>query len=281
MANDAQVTLWNEVVGEAWVRHSEEYDATLAPFGHAAMEVLDLRVGHRVLDIGCGTGATTIELGRRVGDGFVLGLDLSRPMLDQAVARLARLESPPPVRFVLGDVQSDPIPDGPFDRAFSRFGVMFFSDPVAAFGRTRAALVDDGRMAFVCFADPGANPFIVGPLLAASEVLRLPPLPAGDAPGPFSLAQVERTEQILETAGFAEVTISPGPDHAVMPGADIDGVAQRLLEQNPMTGPALRAASPQDQAAAVAAVVEVLSPHVDGDGVTMGASTWLVTARCR
>ena len=272
--------MWNEVVGEAWARHSEEYDATLAPFGAAAMEVLDLRPEHRVLDVACGTGATTIDLGQRVGAGFVLGLDLSRPMLDQAVARLARLEPAPPVRFALADVQSDPIPDGPFDRAFSRFGVMFFSDPVVAFGRIRSALVDDGRLAFVCFQEPGANPFIVGPLLAVSEVLRLPPLPAGDAPGPFSLAQRERTERILEAAGFAEVGVSPGPDHAVMYGADIDGVARRLLEQNPMTGPALRTASPQDQAAAVAAVVEVLSPHVDGDAVTMDASTWLVTARC-
>ena len=277
MTDDTQAAPWNDAVGEAWVRHSESYDETLAPFGHAAMDRLGVQGAGSVLDVGCGTGATTVELATRSGGASVVGVDLSRRMLDRAEQRVTPSD---PVRFVVADVQSDPLPGGPFDRVFSRFGVMFFPDPVVAFTRIADAMAEGGRMAFVCFKGPEANPFIVVPLLAAAAAhLRLPPMPPPDAPGPFSLADADGLRDLLGTAGLVEVRVEDGPDEAVMRGEDVTTIATRLLEQNPVTGPALRSASPDARRAAVAAAAEAISGHFSGAEVRMDAGTWVVTAR--
>jgi ubiquinone/menaquinone biosynthesis C-methylase UbiE len=276
--NREQAALWNDAVGEAWVRNSDHYDETLAPFGLAAMERLDLRPGHAVLDVGCGTGAATLELAARNGGAPVVGVDLSAPMVERARRRVPEADRSR-VRFEVVDVQADPLPGGPYDRVFTRFGVMFFGDPVRAFRRVAEATASGGRLAFVCFKDPAFNPLITVPVLAAAAHLALPPMPAPDAPGPFSMADPAATTQVLEQAGFADVAMHDGPAEAAMRGDDLHEVARRLLEQNPVTGPALRSADDATREAAVVAAAEAIAPHASDGVVRMGTGTWVVSAR--
>ena len=278
MAEPSQFELWNHAVGDAWVDHADAFDLTLAPFGEAVIERLAPQAGERVLDIGCGTGATTRVLASIVAPGDVLGLDLSATMLDEA-RRRAEAVGLTNVGFLAADVQDRWFDHEPFDVAFSRFGVMFFPDPVLAFSNVAAALRPGGRIGFVCFQAPQANPFMVVPVFAgAAELDALVP-PEPGAPGPFSLADPEHLESVLTSAGFEAVTIEAGPDQAVLVGADdLDALAARLLEQNPMTATAFAAAAPATRERAVRAAAAALGEHRDGDVVRMGAGTWVVTA---
>lgn len=278
MGNTEQARIWNEAAGEAWVAHADHFDATLAPFGEAAIAALAPEPGERVLDVGCGTGATTVRLAMAVAPAEVVGVDLSAPMLDAARAR-AEGAGVGNVRFEVADVQVDDLPGAPFDLAFSRFGVMFFSDPAVAFARIAEALRPGGRFAFVCYGAPWDNPFITAPIGAASGVLGLaPPSPGG--PSPFSLADCDATTALLAGAGFTDIGITAGPDVAVVgTDEDLQGLARRVVEQNPVTSAALGAADEGTRAAALDAVVAVLSTNVEDGLVRMPSSSWVVSAR--
>ncbi len=277
MAESSQFELWNDAVGGAWVDHADAYDHTLAPFGASVIERLAPQPGERVLDVGCGTGATTRALATLVDPGGVLGLDLSARMLDEA-ARRAEAAGLGNVEFLAADVQHAWFAHEPFDVAFSRFGVMFFPDPVLAFSNIAAALRPGGRLGFVCFQSPAVNPFMLVPVLAgAAQLSGLTP-PAPGAPGPFSLADPDHLATLLDSAGFESVEIDAGPDEAVLHGADdLEALAARLLEQNPMTAPALARSTPTTRLRAVRATAEALEEHRGGDVVRLGAGTWIVT----
>src|SRR5205823_5242305 len=180
-------------------------DAQIGPLGHRAMDRAGIAPGERVVDVGCGCGDTTITLGGRVGpQGLVVGIDISAPMLARAV-EAARAAGVANVRFENADAQTHRFPPAAFDVVYSRFGVMFFIDPVAAFTNLRAALRPGGRLAFVCWQMLRQNPWLLLPLQAAAQHLTLPLPPAPDAPGPFSFADPERVREILSRAGFDRI----------------------------------------------------------------------------
>jgi SAM-dependent methyltransferase len=203
--NVQQIEYWNATAGETWAQFQELLDRQIEPLGLAAIDVLDPAKGEHIIDIGCGCGQTSLALAARVGStGSVVGVDISEPML--AVARRARQAS---VVFRQLDAQTDDLGQGVFDAAFSRFGVMFFSDSVSAFANIRGSLKPDGPLAFVCWRALAENPWMQAPLQAALPLL--PPMAPPDpvAPGPFAFADASRVRSILSQAGFASVTISP------------------------------------------------------------------------
>lgn len=278
MANIEQARLWNTTGADAWIHYVDEFDATLNPFGTAVMDRLGLAPGQRVLDIGCGLGTTTRELASRVAPGQVVGADISLRMVIEA-RRRATSEGVENIDFLEVDAQTGDFGPAPFDVAFSRVGVMFFEDPVAAFSNIASSLTANGRLGFVCFQSPMVNPFLVVPILTAAPHLEIQFPPPPGSPSPFSLADPEAVRGILEAAGFDNVTIDPGPDEAMIPGADnIEMVARRLLEQNPSTAPRMVQLPSEKVTAATAAVSEVLAPFRDGDVIRMGAGTWIVLA---
>ena len=175
-------------------------------------------------------------------------------------------------------MESEPLL-GPFDAAFSRMGVMFFDRPEVAFSAVRAALEPGGRLAFVCFAAPAANPFITVPTGAALARLGGAPVPPPGAPGPFSFADPDRVRNVLETAGFESVEMNPGPDEVTLgPAGRLEELARQALEQNPQATMAM-AANPDARDSAVAAAANALGEHVTDGEVRLGAGTWVVEAR--
>jgi SAM-dependent methyltransferase len=263
----------DEIRVAAWAEIRDALELQLAPLGRRALAALAPSPGERVLDIGCGGGTTALELARSVApDGSVVGVDVSAAVLacaERAAAGQARLQ------FIRADAQTFPFEPATFDAAFSRFGVMFFTDPVAAFTNMRRSLRPAGRLAFVCWRGLEENPLDILPLRAASA--HLPPQPAHDpaAPGPFAFADPDRVRDILGRAGFAEIEIT-AHDEQVGSG-DLDtmlavcsrvGALGKILRENP----ALRAA-------ALPAVRTALAAHDGPGGVKLNAAIWVVTAR--
>ena len=279
-ANSAQRQHWNEQVGSVWVAYQERLDRQIGPHGERALALLAARPGERVLDLGCGCGDSSLTLARSVAPGGkVLGLDLSEPMLARAreraaAAGLANLE------LRAADVQSAALPPGSFDAAFSRFGVMFFSDPVTAFRNVLGALRPGGRLAFVCWRPVAENDWVKVPMAAAAPHLSLPPPAAPDTPGPFSFGDAERVRQILAAAGFGAIRIEPATLPMAPGGGGLDEAADTFLEVGPVAG-ALREmkADAGLRERVRLAVRASFEPHLRGGRVELGSAIWLVQAQ--
>ena len=274
--NSAQAEYWNTVAGPKWTEHQEHQDQVLRPVLDRVIAAADPKPGERVIDIGCGCGATTIDFAARVTPGGeVLGLDISEPMLARARERAAHL----PARFVLADATvHDFGPEGA-DLAASRFGIMFFADPARSFANLRRGLKPGGRLAFACWREARQNPFFIVPLREAGK--HAPPLPETDpeAPGPFAFADEARVRRILSQAGFADIVVKPHDlelDIAV--GRGLDAAVHAAMTIGP-TSRMLDGQSEAVRAAAGADIRKALGAHARGDRVPLGGAIWIVTAR--
>ncbi len=277
MPNREQIELWNGPRGEFWVTEQELRDRELAFFGDATLAAAAAVAGDRVVDVGCGCGATTLALAAAVGPrGSVLGVDVSRPMLARAAERSVGLSQ---VRLEAADAATFPF-DGSANAVVSRFGVMFFDDPRAAFTNLRGALRHGGKLAFVCWRSLAKNGWMnvafeaVRPLVPSSVVT-----PRADAAGPLAFADPARVRSILEGAGFSDVSLEP-LDHPMPLGGNrgLDAAAADALTVGP-TARLLLDASEELRAKALAAARGALQPFVRGDSVELRGAAWLVTAR--
>jgi SAM-dependent methyltransferase len=273
--NADQITYWNEQGGPKWVQLQERLDHHLAGFGHVVMDRLALTAGERVLDVGCGCGETSLDLARRVGpSGSVLGVDISSVMLARAKERAHDVRN---VEFAVADAQTHPFAAASFDAIFSRFGVMFFQDPTAAFRNLHRALKPGGRLGFHCWKSFQENAFMTVPFFAALQHVPPPPPPVPNAPGPFAFADPDRVRGILSDAGFAEIDFESRTD-AMDVGATLDEAADYAIQMGPASI-ALRDASAETVAKVRAAVRDALVAHQAPGGVSLGTSSWVVTAR--
>jgi SAM-dependent methyltransferase len=228
--------------------------------------------------VGCGCGHTTRAAAGRAAPAEVLGVDLSRPMLARA-RQLADDEGLGNVRFEQADAQTHRFAAHGFDAAISRFGVMFFVDPVAAFANIRTALAEDGRGVFVCWQQLADNPWITVALEAVLQHVE-PPAPVDpDAPGPFSLAHPDRIRSVLGEAGYVAVSIEPVHEVLYM-GAD-PADAMTFLRATSLGKAALEPAPPDAAARAVEAAALALEPFATDAGVLLDSAAWLVHARPR
>jgi SAM-dependent methyltransferase len=269
--NAAQALYWNESAGPTWVRLQAALDAQIRDVGLAAMAALAPAAGERLLDIGCGCGDTTLELAGRVGAaGKVLGADISAPMLAVARQRAAGLAN---VSFAQADAQVHPFE--PVDAIYSRFGVMFFADPAAAFANLRRALRPGGRVAFVCWRSPAENPVLTAAMAAAAPLLPEPPPPPDPiAPGPFAFADKDRVAGILRAAGFTNVSIEP--HNSKMGWPDVETGLSLALFIGPLG--ALLRQHPELHEKVVGAVRGFLEANCGPDGIRLDAATWIVRA---
>jgi ubiquinone/menaquinone biosynthesis C-methylase UbiE len=273
-ANDEQIALWNGPSGDVWAAMQARLDNQLVTLGRATIDALAPRPGERIVDVGCGSGQSTVMLSERVAPGgHVLGVDVAAPLL--AIAR-RRAESAGAgaVDFVEADAQVHRFePDR--DALYSRFGVMFFADPIAAFANLAGALRPRGRLAFVCWRRPDENPVMMAPLAAAVAAGLPPPDPTQPgAPGPFAFAEPSRIATILASAGFTAIEIVPHDER--IGGNDLDATLDLTFHVGPL-GRQLRLV-PEARDSVVDAVRAALEPYVSGGLVMMPSATWIVTA---
>jgi SAM-dependent methyltransferase len=272
-----EIAYWNNEAGSHWALFQERMDRALAPLGARALQSAAAGPGDAVLDIGCGCGASSLALAGAIGEtGSLVGVDVSRPMLAVAEKR-ARAAGLGNVRFVLADATSEPFDDEVFDLAFSRFGVMFFDDPLRAFANVRRALRPDGRLVFVCWRDIAANPWFAVPAGAVRPYVPPQPAPDPEAPGPLAFADPTRVRGILERAGFEAVQFEAFEAMASL------GSHSSALEVLSQIGPAARLLDGVDgraRADALLALSATLREHERAGDVALEGGVWIVSARC-
>jgi ubiquinone/menaquinone biosynthesis C-methylase UbiE len=276
-SNADQIAYWNGPGGQRWADRQAVQDVLLRPVLDLLLERAVPKAGERVIDVGCGNGASSIAFARKVAPGgHVLGVDVSAPMLERA-----RQSAPAdlPVEFALADATVYPFDPESFDLLASRFGVMFFAEPVISFSNLRRALRPSGRLGFACWREPKENPWMMTPLQAVyRHVPKMPPVGPED-PGPFAFASEERVKRVLGQAGFAGVAMEPCPlslDIAI--GRGLEAAVEGSLQIGPASR-ALQEHPPEIREAAKNSIRELLAPFVKGDQVPLPGSVWIVTAR--
>ena len=290
IANPEQAEHWNsgDDAGH-WVTKQVRYDGMLAAFGDMVLEQAGLAPGEAVLDVGCGCGATTLAAASTVGSavgsaagsavapGVVVGADLSVPML--AVGRqAASARGLTNVTFVEADAQVYRFEPASFDAVISRFGVMFFNDPVAAFGNLRSATKAGGRLCFVCWQPLIANQWLVVPGAALAEHVPFPDMGPPDAPGMFGLADADRIRSVLSEAGWSGVEVEPVEASIPVGGSGTVDEAVDFLRTGSLGRMMLTGVDAETVAKAEASVRSALAPFATDDGVYLGAAVWLVRA---
>lgn len=279
MPNAQQRDYWNGDDSREWVEHPERFDEMLAPIGELVLARAELASGLRVLDVGCGNGALTLEAASRVGPtGSARGIDLSGPMLGVARER-AESGGVGNAEFVAADAQIAEL-TGPFDRIVSRFGIMFFDEPDAAFANLARSLAPTGRIAFACWAPMLENDWVAVPMAAMVEAIGPPgELPAPGQPGPFRYAQPDALVASLERAGLREVSVERVDVAILLGGLGVLDDACAFIAASGMARALLGDATADERERALAAIRVSLEPFVTDDGVRLGSSTWIVTAR--
>lgn len=278
-ANQEQQTYWNDQAGPRWVKLQERLDTQIQPLGLAALQRAEVKPGEQVLDVGCGCGQTALDLAERVGSaGSVIGIDFSLPMLERARERQQALNLMN-LTFLQGDAQIYPFDHGRCDLVFSRFGVMFFADPAAAFTNIRTALRPQGRLCFVCWQGLDKNEWAKVPLMAAAQHVPLPPPAAPGTPGPFAFADHERVKLLLKTAGFTEIHFESYQSQLSMGGASrIEQAVEFSLEIGPVAA-LMRDAEEQARSHVRDALATALTPYAKQGSVKLGGAVWIVGAR--
>ena len=273
--NREQAALWNENSGKTWVEMNALLDRMLAPFETQLIAAAFPGEGRRVLDIGCGAGATTLAMARRLGpDGLALGVDISGPLVEAAKARAATHGLDQAV-FVQADAQTHAFEAGDFDAAISRFGVMFFDNPEAAFANIRRAVRPGGRLTFQAWRSPIENPFMIAAASAAAPFLPAMAPSQPDAPGQFGFADGERVRRILQAGSWSDIDVSPLDLPNEVSEADLMAYVTRLGP----AGAALRDADAATRAKVTAALHAAFQPFVKDGAARFTSACWLVTAR--
>lgn len=272
--HQAQVANWDGPMGEVWAASEARTDKALVGVSAALFRLADVEPGEVVLDVGCGGGATTEQLAMDVGStGRVVGLDVSKTLI--AIAE-KRLDGTGQAEFIQADASTIAFPKPMFDVLFSRFGVMFFGDPVAAFANLHKAMKPEGRLAFACWRTTSENPWVGVPLRAAMTVVPPFPRPGPEEPGPFAFGDDARVTRILTEAGFATPKFKQF-DFTM----NFDGVGMTAALAVCGVGPLGRILrdQPEDvKAKALGAVAEALGPFTVDGMVKLPASVWLVSA---
>jgi SAM-dependent methyltransferase len=275
IVNVDQSNAWNGTEGLSWAAHQDRHDIATRRFTAELARVAEVGATEHVLDVGCGCGQTTRDAARAATQGSALGVDLSAPMLERAQTRAAE-EGVTNVAFVQGDAQVHEFERGAFDIVLSRFGAMFFADPVAAFVNIGSALRPGARLALVAWMQLDQNEWLTAIREALAMGRELPSPPIG-SPGPFGLADADHVGNVLQSAGFTDVDLAPFRS-AIEVGSDPDDAFTFVRALPPVQGMIEDLDGAQTEQA-MGLLHETLRTHATADGVLLGASAWVITAR--
>ncbi|VVD61856.1 SAM-dependent methyltransferase [Pandoraea communis] len=277
-ANHDQAALWNGGSGSAWVDNRATLDRMFAPLARFLVERATEMAQHvpsgRLLDVGCGTGGSTLALATALGERWQLtGADISAPMIAVARSRAAHVQAP--VEFIGADAQTHDFPPACFDLIVSRLGVMFFDDPVAAFANLRASARPGAALHALVWRSPAENPFMTVAERTAAPMLAGLPSRVPGAPGQFGFTDRERVTQMLKASGWEDVTLTAVHFECTFAQADLREYASRL---GPV-GLALARLAPPDRAPIIDAIVNAYAPFVHDGEVRFTSACWHVAAR--
>jgi SAM-dependent methyltransferase len=272
--DDEQTTLWNGLAGRAWVEAQEMLDQMFKPFEDLLVEAVSAGSGGPVLDVGCGTGSTTLAVARLLGaTGRCIGIDISDPMIAAARARAEREGTP--ASFIRANAQSHSFEPASFDMIISRLGVMFFDDAVRAFANLRRAARDNAELRFVAWRSAAENPFMTTAERAAAPLLPNLPARRPSAPGQFAFADRRRVYTILEESGWAGIDIRPIDVACALPEREL----VRYLTRLGPVGLILQRADDRTRTQVIKTVRTAFDPYVHGAEVRFTAACWMVSAR--
>ncbi|WP_328336643.1 class I SAM-dependent methyltransferase [Streptomyces violaceus] len=272
--DDEQTARWNGRAGHAWVDLQQVLDEMFRPIEGLLVDSVSAEGAEHVLDVGCGTGGTTLAVARRLGPaGHCVGVDISGPLTDAARARAER--EGVPASFVRADAQEHTFEPGTFDTVISRFGVMFFDDPVRAFGNLRSAVRDGAGLRVIVWRDPAENPFMTTAQRAAAPLLPSLPVRRPDEPGQFAFADPDKVRRILAESGWADIGIRPIDVVCTLPEKELVRYFTRL---GPL-GMALPDVDEETRVRVVETVRAAFDPFVQGSEVRFTAACWTVGAR--
>ena len=277
--NKNQKDFWSGKGGDIWVERQNAMDTMLSPLGEAALNKLNFNEEENVLDIGCGCGHTTLNIAKRIGpSGNVTGLDISEPMLKRAKESAVEM-SITNTSFKCVDVQTEDLGDQIYSAAFSRFGVMFFEDSVAAFKNINKSLISGGYLSFVCWQSPAVNPWQSLFIQEVKKFLDLPS-PPPRSPGPFAFMESEYVSSILEESKFQDIKIEGHETEVNMfSGRSLSDSVKDYISINPVVTQMLKESSENQIAEIVNSGIEAFSPYYSEKGLIFPSATWLVTAR--
>jgi SAM-dependent methyltransferase len=271
--NDEQIRMWNGVSGHAWIDAQELLDRLYKPFEDLLVDVVAAESPDSVLDVGCGTGATTVAIARRLtATGRATGVDISEPMI--AAARARAQDAHVPAHFICGDARVHSFAAASVDMIVSRFGVMFFDDPVRAFTNLRNAATDNATLRCIAWRSGEENPFMTTAERAAAPLLPALPPRQSDAPGQFGFANEHRVSRILADSGWSDVDLRPidvpcsFPEKALVPYVTRFGPLARVLPD----------ADDETRARVIATVRPAFDRFVHGDEMRFTAACWMIAA---
>tara|TARA_B100001057_G_scaffold265168_1_gene265395 strand:- start:170 stop:1021 length:852 start_codon:yes stop_codon:yes gene_type:complete len=274
--NQEQKEFWNEKKGEIWVSLESKIDKMLGPLGDQAIKILKPKVGEKILDIGCGTGSTSQTLSKLVGEsGIITGIDISKPILNFAQKQKENKKIKN-INFIQADAQNHQFSDLNFDAVFSRFGIMFFEDPISAFKNIKKSLSCNGRLTFVCWSKREDNDWINLSSNVARQFLELPPKANPKEPGPFAFEDYFYIEEILIKSGWKNIKIKEYKQNIVI-GKTLDYAADFLSRMGPMSVP-FENANEQTKEKVISALKECYSQYFTAKGVEFHFSSWIVSA---
>ena len=275
--NAKQKDFWSGKGGDYWVEKQSEMDIMLNPLGKKALAKLDLKNNSEVLDIGCGCGATTLEIAKKVSEGTVTGLDISVPMLNKAESE-ASIQGIANVDFKVIDVQVDLLASEKYDYVYSRFGVMFFDDPYEAFKNIFSSIKEGGELSFVCWQDPSLNPWQSLSVQVIRGYLDMPS-PPPRSPGPFAFHEKDYVKEILEKSGFSDISFDDNQEDITMfSGKSLQEASEDYLAINPVVTEMLKDSPDDLKAEIVESLKEAFSEFYKGDGLVFPSATWVVLA---
>lgn len=268
-----QSAFWNGAGGKGWLAAYGRIERSARLFNEDVIAAAGAQPGEHVVDVGCGTGATTAELARRVAPlGLVTGVDIS-----EALIAAARAQEAPRTAFEVGDATDFPFASAAFDLVFSRYGVMFFADPVRAFSNLRRALKRSGRLVFLCWRTPQENPWGRIPMMAAAPHLPPMQLPGPEEPGQYSFGDRARVTRILEGAGFGALSFE-AVDHPMFIGQDVADALTNVTQFGPLARP-FAESTPEQAAKAKDAIAAAVKPYETRDGVLLPGACWIVKGK--
>jgi len=281
MSNAEQIEYWNGDAGKRWAEEDDTMSRLLRPVSEALLDHASVESCRAALDVGCGGGSQSAMLARRLGAGAsVLGVDISQPMLDVARDKISQLgDDSAGLDFLLADAASHAFEARSFDLIFSRFGVMFFDDPEAAFSNLRSALAPQGRLAFSCWQPLKDNDWTWIPIQAALQHVAPPERADPHAPGPFAFADPERVRSILGAAGFGNINLQSFRPTLQFSEATSLGESVRNLAR---IGPVARLLEGQDTAVmekVFTTMEQVLKPYYEAGALKLPGAIWFVTAQ--